>query len=1011
MKLGVLIRSEKFLVLCLLLSFAIIMVNQIALGVMFVGITASLVYILLGGHVLGTILFKDEQLIVGWPVGLLLLLGIMSFVTWLLVIFGFMIGIVESMAILLVTSLFIVLIMVGRRMKGNRQVNEKPQSLNSSSTVGGKNRNSEDRSFKFMLSRQVTSSGAMVYLSSFYLVLWAFMMYLLIESRTPTTDSIWTIFNASYLGIFFAMTLTLLILIAIKGNSHLKLSLIILHSSISHIFWVVLYEGRMGFDYWIGAWVGLGAYSGECLSWTLFSPRPFLVTIFHAGQMVLSPYGSALLARMFYVDVYWIHLLFVPLLWSIFVPIIAFGISRLLCKDDRISLVAALLTMSIPSLISWGARTVSNSFALLLYFFLIYLVLRYLSGKGRFILVAFVTLLVLLEHALVGVLSLSIVMFVYFYRRYQNGETTRVGGVLFLFVFLCNILVLPLSLYARAWTTYPQIGGSFSLQPLQQLSGYEAVFTLIFGGYTTMAFGQAFVMGIVPLLGLIGLIYVVLSKKEHNYHKKLSRFILMIFVFIMIEYEITDNFMINIPFSRERIWALRDFLAILFFLVVVENVISFFSRKETSRKVIKYSAGLPSVNGLLIKAAVFLSVAALITATIYVAYPEGSWVNVSGYELDAVKYIEATTNETYVVIAPGSVTWAGSSIVGLANPRAFYSPAYSPPPGYAPSVPRRGKGSLLQIYYDIIKNPSIRYIYDAKKINNASVVYVILTKSKIGLEPDHVISSMAEMPFTELYGVYGNETYVFASRPPFEPITGGEGPAVYIYNLDEYVNTTYTYDITTSQASYTLVLEDALYYNLTEWLAHWSFEEIEPTPPSQQIDANSWINFTAFSANQTYLVRWTANEIYRSIGWRDDSFTTGWKEYLVYGHWLEDKPPTATADGDVLTFTGFFEKGRRGVYLLTKTLENISTNEYPYFLIKWRSTNPIAFANIELSDGTYEKALPWASHSPTWAFTIKKLPSDKYVQTIIIGLDNFVKGEDIEGEQILQFDLIFLAEK
>ncbi len=95
------------------------------------------------------------------------------------------------------------------------------------------------------------------------------------------------------------------------------------------------------------------------------------------------------------------------------------------------------------------------------------------------------------------------------------------------------------------------------MQPLKQLSGYEAVFTLIFGGYTTMAFDQAFVMGTVPLLGLIGLMYVVLSKKEHDYHKKLSRFILVIFVFIMIEYKITDNFMINIPFSRKNLGTKR----------------------------------------------------------------------------------------------------------------------------------------------------------------------------------------------------------------------------------------------------------------------------------------------------------------------------------------------------------------------------------------------------------------------------------------------------------------------
>jgi len=877
--------------------------------------------------------------------------------------------------------------------------------LNSSGNLAGE-RTSSKRFAKLPL-----FTGGLVI---FYLSLLVFFIYLLLKFRTPTTEAMWTLFNPSYLSVFFAMTFLLLLLIAEKGKSSLKLVLIVSLSVVANIFFVTLYETRYGFDNWIGAWGARGAYTGEVLQWNLFSPLPFSPTnlaiiLFHAMQMVLSPYVSALLSRMFFIDLYWIHLLFVPVIWGIAVPVIAYGISEQICKGERTHLMAALLTVAIPILVAWGARTVSQSFAFILYFLGVYLLIRYLRGKLNVGWVLFVVFMASLEHAVVGLIFLSMVIIAYFYKKYQTGETTR-QKLIFWSAYIISIFPLILSLYARRWTTYPQIGGTFSLVPLTRLTGYDAFLQLIFGDYASMKFSDAFVQGIVSLVGLIALVYVVLNKHEPSYNKNLSRFLLLIFVLILIEYEIVKNFMVNIPFGPGRILTLKDFLAVPFFPAAMVAVLNFLSKGEPVGKAIKSSISLSLIRGAFVKFVSILSIAALVTAAVYVAYPPGSGVFVTGYELEAVKYVEATTRERYVVICQESVAWAGATIVGLANPRAFYTPAYGPAPGYAPPVPTSGPGSLYELYGKMIEVPSVLYLYRAKQMNNATVVYLILTRSKLGATADEIFGAVEELPYVELYGVFGNDTHVYAARLPSLPVTGGEGPSVYVYNLGKYVNTTYVFDIPTSNANYTLVLEGASSYNVTQWPAYWSFEKIIPTPLDMQIDANSWINFTA-RPEQAYQVLWSANEIYRNVGWRDDSFRTGWNEYLNYGKWQDDTHPTVVTDGDILNITGLFIKGARGVYLISKNVENVSTDEYPYLLIKWRSTSTCAYAWIGVTSGEGQMILYFASYSPDWTTEIIKLSPGNFVDKFIVGLDNFVKEENTSGANSIQIDFIFLASK
>lgn len=112
-----LVRNKRFLLLIVFLSLALIMVNQIVLKLMVLGTIASLMYVIVGGYLVGTALFEEEQLVVRLSLGALLLLSFMSFLSWIVVIFNFHIGVFEAGGILLATSLFLVIVMHGRAIK------------------------------------------------------------------------------------------------------------------------------------------------------------------------------------------------------------------------------------------------------------------------------------------------------------------------------------------------------------------------------------------------------------------------------------------------------------------------------------------------------------------------------------------------------------------------------------------------------------------------------------------------------------------------------------------------------------------------------------------------------------------------------------------------------------------------------------------------------------------------------------------------------------------------------
>lgn len=831
----------------------------------------------------------------------------------------------------------------------------------------------------------------MIALTISYLILLMYLTYLLFQARTPTTTPIWTAFDPANLLLYLGMTFILLITMALKGNSKLKLSLIIVHSVVSHIFLVVIYEGRYGFDTWIGAWVSKGISSGEVFPYNVFSNLPPISKAFHIIQGKFSPSVSAVLARMFSVDVYWIQHLLVPIVWGVFVPIMAYEVSKSICKSQVTSLLSALLTLSVPYLIIWGAITVRNSFGWIFFFLTVYFSLKYISSKVNVFFVALSAFFSLIAHVLTGTVSVCLFVLAYFYKKYASaGNPKATKKLIFSLVYVLCILILPLSLYARRWTTYPPVGGTFSLEPLRSLAAYDAILLIIFGNYVNLNFGDLFVNLIVPLLGLLGMILVVASRGE-KYDKNLCRFLLLFSIVIIIDYRIIKCFMVNVAFGAERMWVFRDLLLIPFAPFVLMEVLNFLSRRDVERIASRFHPNRDEFREVASRAVVFLAVSALITSSIYLGYPRGEIVWVTGYELEAVRYIEATTQERYVVICHKRTSWAGSAVVGRAggssNPRAYYE----------------GAGYLNDLYNEMVEKPSLEYAFAAREINDASVVYVVLQESRLGTGANATIEMIMDLPYVESYGIFG-DVHVFRIKLPSKRVISGAGPSVYLYNLNTYVNTTFTLDVATYEAEYTLLLNHSREYKINGWPDHWSFERIAPDPTTRHVDANAWINFTG-SEDVEYSVTWTANILYQPVGWKDDSFEEGWNVKL--SRWTEEGYPEVSKDGDILTLEGFFEEEAREIYWLVKDVKNVSTNDYPYVLIRWMSTSTCTIAWVYYSDGTGQGILLYGSYTPAWTVSVMKLPEEKTVETLMIGIDDH--RHDTSGVQHVEFDFVILA--
>ena len=148
-----------------------------------------------------------------------------------------------------------------------------------------------------------------------------------------------------------------------------------------------------------------------------------------------------------------------------------------------------------------------------------------------------------------------------------------------------------------------------------------------------------------------------------------------------------------------------------------------------------------------------------------------------------------------------------------------------------------------------------------------------------------------------------------------------------------------------------------------------------------------------------------------SVGWRDENFTEGWAFFVANG--LNES--RAVSDGFSYSISSDLEAGR-SYYLMSKTVPALSTDEYQFFAVRWNSTSRIVRVDVEYADGIADQCVVGSGRSSDngfsseWRTTIFKLPSNRTVKEIIVGIDDtydwLQTSNDVMGSQTVSFSQV-----
>jgi len=962
-------KSLRFLAAMLLLSLGFL-ANSLTLQSPIIGASVALAYLVVGGYSLKGV-FGREKKPGRWILGVLFLLVLIAAIGWVFTI-SYKLEVMEVFIILVAVSFL-------------------------SSTVGRFTRDQEsvEQPSDVGVVTSVRLLEVMYAASAFLLLL------LLIQSRTLVPMTVWKTLNPLVLPLFF-LSLVLLIVILFSGEKwQISLVLVVVQSILAHAFFVLIFDAGYGLDQWAAlGWTRRLFDASDYPEGVLFSlnvplpGRSFVYQLFKSIGSSFQPTLSTVLARVFSVDVYWVHILLIPVLWGVFLPVIAYCLTEIITQKKHLSFLASVLTLAAPSLIIWGAVSVPNSLGFLLFFFDVLLLADYLSSNRRILWLFLGTGATVLAHMLPGTVALALMIIAFGYKNSSKVKSAKLRIGFELSSLAIGVGLLPMALMIGG-ITYPALTGArFGFERFQGLSPYNAAMLLLVGGYGDMTLKEVIIRGLMPLLGLLGLIYVNISSRSGP-QKRLVRFMLLGFIIILIDSRIVEVFLFNVPFGAGRVWVLSDLLSIPFAAIFMIKVADYLLKNlviGTGQAVASWHRrllGNLSVTALVFALSGLISMSLILGYTVSNAPSSAQNAYLTSSELEAARFIDSMASERYVVVSYTFFKLAGYAVVGTNNPSAYYSTLYD--------------GGWMEELFDQVNHGSALGMYDAIQANNASMGFYVTSRARYPKVADQVIRSLQERPDFRLTGVFQDDVYVFSYQAPAQRIVEGIGPSVKVLGSLQSPNTTFVRDMISFETTYKLELSGLNEYLVTNWPAPWSFEAITPSPGTSSIDANSWINFTR-SESEKYTVLWTANDLYGNVGWKDDSFLTDWG--IRHGQGFE-QAPIEERSGDILTLTGDFRKDTRQVYWLQKVVR-LSTDLYPYFIVRWRSTGACAISWVYYSDGDGESIVFYGSESMEWTTTIVRLPPGKTVSSVMIGLDDFTE-EATSGIQSAYFDYVMLA--
>lgn len=792
--------------------------------------------------------------------------------------------------------------------------------------------------------------------------------YALLTARTGEGGaSVWLTIPYYFLPSFLVASLLLVsILFFTRGHLGSKLSLVFVYSFlVRSLFWIVWYPGRYG-----DPWVHLGearfiAKTGMpyAYSWML---QQFLIVdlVGKKAQYAL----VVLLTRMFGVDIYWVHILLVPFLWSFLVPLSSYKVAEMLTKkrSEKVPLVAAVAASLVSSLVGWGTVSVPNSVGFMFFFFTMFLLLYWMrTGERRLWFLSLLTAVATtVAHFQPGIFAFVFFFMVTIFRKVSR--TTKVAFYVLLFA------LYPVALYL--------LGAHFWFEGLINLENLAAM--------------QSDILTVILFFGLLG--WVLSLKNLHVDHK--SAFLVFVFyVTVVLEYYLSMYGMLEVPFGPHRILLIADLLLLPFIglgvIGLVDALAEMFKRKRTRGRV----GFLPRAAGFML---ICVVLSAQATLALYQAYPQNEgfpYAQPSVYEMEAIYYINSTASAPYVVLCDTQVASLAIGLLGMDYGYAggewgiFGIPEFNYP--------------TIMMYGEMKASPSLHIMERAVNfVKRVEIAYFVVSK-KVGPDFEKIVSeTSALLPVEAVFG--DGKLYVFKYPIPAEEGFGPPVKVVFDDGNQSEVSTKFSY-LHEIDVTYTVSLSGHSSYNITEYPEHWIFSDLTvdgiSRPFDESSDIDEFIFVSALETSNVLDVIWKADDLHPNIGWKDVSFKSGWQRHPNYPGTIS---PNITTDGNVLEMSWNFTSGPYEYYYYVKPC-NVSTDDYQHMSVRWKSTGPVAVVAVEFDEGSLE-IVPFSSQSPEWTTTWKQLPSGKNIVSVVVGITN-LRNKEIQGVCSLQLDYILIS--
>jgi len=711
-------KEWLLLLLASLVAILTIFANTITLRSFPVGFAALIVYLFANGELLGKVFFGEKERFVRFGFGLFLLIVLIALMGILvLVIFPVEIWYLLGMIFAAVAT-FLLSVAFGYS-----------RSPKESDEVG-----------KFLFSP----------IYGLYIVFFLFSLYMLLDVRSGWIEGpIWNVIPPIFLQTYFIATALLVGLVLLPGKTNVKLIFISLHSVFSlSILLLVLYPGIIWYDPWYEMAQARMILEIR-LNW-LPANIPSLGLIRAVNSFIRGLGAQVLLAtftEVLNVDMYWIFVFLVPLLWGFFVPLTSYEITRMISGTKRISVFAAFLTTAGLFFLAWGKVSAGGSLSVLFFFLVVYLLTRFLflHENRAFVLAILVGATTATTHVLAGVLVGSVVFLALGLKayEYEMPKSPRVAGLLLFMSFVLATFLLP-SITILRGVLIPQIGTpTWDIQNLLATSVWE-----LFSGVTeeTLVY-DAVLQNIFPALGLVGIVYVM--QRRERFDSTLSLFMSLAFGVAFIDFRILNYAIINNIFGPVRLHVFRDVFALPFVAIVVYSAAN--SLFDTASKVRSSFRWKNVLVGMLL----CIGLSAWVSGAVYESYEfyTGGLLPTS-LEVEALKYIDEHTNSKYIVLAPNRMTAMGLGLLGLPNPEVTFITL--------------GQKKGLVVPYPF--EPSLPFMFERMRAAGVDVGYYIATSlyGALGLEGRVAEASQV----FRLWEVFRNDNgviYVFDYRIPPVP--------------------------------------------------------------------------------------------------------------------------------------------------------------------------------------------------------------------------------------------------